>query len=120
MRNHGWLQGFAFATLLAVVDAAPALADRRAAIAYVAKQAPKSTDELPLPAVPTVDDVVALYKAVGTDLRKLAARDHDASIDLLPRFRMINVLHAARDSKRRRVIARELVVLRQLIAKHAN
>src|SRR5687767_13537688 len=119
MRNHGWLQGFAFATLLAVVDAAPALADRRAAITYVAKQAPRCPDELPLPAVPRIDDVFALYKAVGTDLRKLAMRDQDASDDLLHRFRLIKVVDAV-DTNKRRKIARELVELRQLIAQHAN
>ena len=118
MRNQG-RPGFALVMTLAVVDAAPVLADRRAAIAYVAKQAPRSADELPLPAVPTIDDVFALYKAVGTDLRELATRDHDASDDLLPRFRLINVLDAA-DKTKRRKIARALVELRQLIAKHAN
>ena len=119
MRNHGWLQGFAFATLLAVVEAAPALADHRTPVTFVAKQAPKSREELPLPAVPTIQDVFELYKAVGTDLRNLATRDQAASDDLLARFRWIKLVDAG-DKKKRRVIARQLVELRQLIAQHAN
>lgn len=116
----GWLSGFALATVIAMLDAAPTLADRRPTVMYVAKQAPRGTEELPLPVVPTADDVVALYRAVGRDLRDLARRDRDASNDLMPRFRYIKILDAVGDAKKRRVAARTLVELRQLIAMHAN
>jgi hypothetical protein len=117
-----YLQGITFAVALAVLDAAPVLADRRPVATLVAKQARagKCTDELPLPAVPTVEDVLALYTAVGRDLKLLAERDRDASDELMTRYRYIRVLDAVRDAKLRRVAARQLVELRYLIAAHAN
>jgi hypothetical protein len=114
------VKGLALAVVLAVVEAAPALADRRPAITYVAKKAPKTTDELPLPAVPTAGDVVELYRAVGKGLRELAKRDQDASHDLLARFRFIRLHDALLSPAKRRVAARTLVELRRLIAAHAN
>jgi hypothetical protein len=115
------LQGFTFAVVLAFVEAAPALAERRPVATLVAKQAPRTTaEELPLPAVPTVEDVLALYTAVGRDLKLLAERDLEASNELMPRYRYIRVLDAVRDFKHRRRTARQLVELRHLIAAHAN
>jgi hypothetical protein len=109
----------ALSLAMAVVDAAPLLADRRPRITHVAKAAAEPADETPLPTVATVQEVVALYRAVGRALRDLAARDPEASARLLPRYRHLRILDAV-DPRKRRVIELRLVELRGELAKHAN
>lgn len=109
----------AFSVAMAVIDVAPLLAERRPRITYVAKAAPKNPDELPLPAVSSVDEVVALYVKVGRQLAELAHRDRAAAEPLAPRYRHIRILDAI-DLRKRRTVELRLVELRAELAQHAN
>jgi hypothetical protein len=82
------------------------------------KQTPAQRDETPQAAPPDTKRFLALYVSVGRELRDLHTRDPDAATDLMTRYRIVNVMEAARSGSKRRIAAQRLHDLHRLIQLH--